>query len=346
VGKAGLGYLTAQSWLLLILLLTVVAWWWGRTVLAMCLALLGIAGLLLWRRGRAADPGSSLAALLAFTGAAVLAGTQVVYLKDFLSGGDWYRMNTLFKFFSQAWVVWGIAAALALPRLWDGFLFAMSGASTRRGKLLLSRALWLAGLALLFAASLVFPFWGAPIRIDQRFPGAQPAVGTLNALAYMQVGSYNLPQSETRVDLRYDWEAVQWLLQNVRGNLVIAESSDIDYYRVGGTRAATMTGLSGPLGQHKNEQHYGEEVGARDGLYREFWSTSDSQRMTQLLDALQIGLIYVGQIEQDRHPDAVARLAQIAANGQLQTIYQNERTLIYAVPGRVKKTAQGYEPEG
>ena len=84
---------------------------WG--VLALCLPLLGLAFVLLWRRGRAADAGSVFAALLTVTGLAILAGTQVVYLKDFLHGSDWYRMNTLFKFFSQVWVIWGVAAAIA-----------------------------------------------------------------------------------------------------------------------------------------------------------------------------------------------------------------------------------------
>ena len=85
--------------------------------MALCLAPLGLAFALLWRRGQAADAGSVFATLIGVTGLALLAGTQVIYLRDFLDGSDYYRMNTLFKFFSQVWVLWGVMAAIAAPRL-------------------------------------------------------------------------------------------------------------------------------------------------------------------------------------------------------------------------------------
>ena len=89
------------------LVLAVGALLWGRVVLALCLPLLALAVLLLWRRGRDADAGSLFVALLVATGFALLAGTQVVFLKDHLAGSDAYRMNTVFKFFNQVWVLWG-----------------------------------------------------------------------------------------------------------------------------------------------------------------------------------------------------------------------------------------------
>ncbi len=84
----------------------------GWTVLGLCLLPLGVTFLLLWRRGRAGDPEDLFVATLMVTGLALLAGTQIVFLKDFLQGGDWYRMNTLFKFFTQVWVLWGLGAAI------------------------------------------------------------------------------------------------------------------------------------------------------------------------------------------------------------------------------------------
>ena len=107
-----------------------------------------------------------------------------------------------------------------------------------------------------------------------------------------------------------------------------------------------MTGLSGLAGMHEGEQRYGEDLGPRDALYREFWFTPDTTRMQQILNDLQVALVYAGQLERYQHPDAVARLAQLAAQGQLTPVYENEETTIYAVPGRLVQDAEGvYWPQ-
>src|SRR5690606_21483545 len=104
VRRPAFGYLVGVVVVPLALLAALGALIWGRAVLALCLPLLGLSLLTLWRRGPRVDAGAAFASILATTGLAILAGTQVIYLKDFLQGGDWYRMNTLFKFFIQVWV--------------------------------------------------------------------------------------------------------------------------------------------------------------------------------------------------------------------------------------------------
>ncbi|MCL4858804.1 MAG: glycosyltransferase family 39 protein [Caldilineaceae bacterium] len=345
VTRPSLAYLMTPTVVVACLLAAGVAWFAGRTVLALCLIPLGPAVVLLWRRSREADPATLLTTILTATGLAILAGTQVVFLKDFLSGGSYYRMNTLFKFFSQVWVLWGVAAAIGVTQLWSNWVAADPPAGARRWP----RRLWGVTFVLLLAASLAFPLYGTPARLDMRMVGWRPPVGTLNGLEYMREGSYTwrgrdpfgqeLP--ETRFELRYDWSAIYWLLENVRGNLIIVESAEKDYYRAGGTRAASMTGLSALLGMHAGEQRYGEEVGPRDHLYREFWNTPDPIRTQQIIDELDIALVYVGQLERYLHPDGVEKLAQMAAQGLLTPIYENERTTIYAAAGRIARSVDG-----
>lgn len=328
------GYLLLGLLIPVTVVATLVAVWFEREVLALCLPWLTLAFLLLWRRGKAADAGAQFAILLAVTGLAILAGTQLIYLKDFLGGGDWYRMNTLFKFFSQVWVLFGIGAAIGLARLWGGWV--------RRGSArLVWRGLWVTGFVLLLAASLAFPILGTPARADERMVGWRPALGTLNGLDYMREGSYTWPDASTVIELRYDWEAIQWLLDHVRGNATIVESSEADYYRAGSSRVASLTGLSALRGMHESEQRYGEQVGPRDGLHREFWTTDDRQRFFEIVDELRIDLIYVGQLERNLHPAAVERLAAMAASGELEVLFQNAHTVVYAVPGRLQSDAVG-----
>jgi YYY domain-containing protein len=325
--KPSLGYHLLLSTIPLTLLGVGLAIWWGRSVLALCLIPLTLAFILLWRRGRFADSGTQFVVILAVTGFAILAGTQLIYLKDFLNGSEYYRMNTVFKFFSQVWVLFGIGAAIALPRLWSGWV--------RRGSTaLVWRVLWAVAFFLLLGASLVYPLLGTPARVDQRLVGWRPPVGTLNGLDFMRNGTYSWPDESSVFELSYDWEAIQWLLDNVHGNATIAESSEVDYYRAGGSRVASLTGLSGLRGMHESEQRYGDQVGMRDGLHREFWSTQDVQRMQSLIDELDIDYIYAGQLEQKLHPDAVVRLQELAANGLLDIAFENERTTIHKVVER------------
>lgn len=332
----------ALSYLLILALvpLTVVAaagaFFIDRTVLALCLAPLGVLWLLLWRRSRNADVGSALVVILTITGLALLAGTQLIYLKDFLAGGDAYRMNTLFKFFNQVWVLWGMAAAVALPRFWQGYILQQNW------RQLGLRLLWSVVFTLLFAAGFSYLIWGTPARLDQRFPGWRPPIGTLNGLDFMREGVFYWPDQNNPVELRHDWEAIQWLLNHVRGNAVVMESSQVAYYREAGSRIASMTGLSGINGMHEGEQRYGDVVGQRAALHNEFWTNMDLARTQQLLSELKVDLIYVGPLEQYLHPDSVQLLALMAMNGQLTPIFTGERSIIYAVPGRLAQTQQGF----
>jgi uncharacterized membrane protein len=349
VQQPSLGYLLAPTLVVGSLVAAFIAWWLGWSVLALCLAPLGLAVVLLWRRSREATPATLFVSLLLATGLAILAGTQVIYLKDWLAGGGAYRMNTVFKFFSQVWVLWGVAAAIGLSQLWQGWL-APAQDGDRRGWL---RLVWPLLLVLLLVASLAYPIYGTPSRLEMRMVGWRPPFGTLNGLDYMREGSYTWggrdqfgqPLPETLIELRYDWPAIQWLLDHVRGNLVIVESSEKDYYRAGGTRIASMTGLSALLGMHAGEQRYGEEIGPRDALYREFWNTPDILRTQQIMDELDVALVYAGQLERHHHPEGVQKLAQMAQLGMLSVLYENERTVLYAVPGRLVETSGGiYRP--
>ena len=371
VKQPTVAYLLGVASVPTLLAIALAGWVLDRQVFALCVALLAMGLPLLWERPRELDEGATYGVLLAVTGLAILAGTQVVYLKDFLQGGDWYRMNTLFKFFIQVWVLWGVAGAIFVARLWPvraqaqiapapadeppaeeapaGQETGMAAPrlpsttpqpqATRRMRGLVIG--WQMALVILLILSSTYLVLGTPARLSQRLVGWRPPLGTLNGLDFMDGGSYTWPNDGHRIELRYDVAAIRWLLDTVRGNVVIVESAEVDYYRAGGTRVASMTGLSGLRGMHAGEQRPGSLVGARDALHREFWATPSIERTLAIIDELQIALIYVGQLERHQHPEGVAKLAAMVEAGRLQAIYENPQVSIYAVPGRLAATSDG-----
>jgi uncharacterized membrane protein len=186
---------------------------------------------------------------------------------------------------------------------------------------------------ILLVAGLVYPVFGTRTRVDDRFPDEnnRPPIGTLDGLAYMTAGVFEWPAGNP-INLRYDYEAIRWLQDNVTGTPVLAEAK-IGYYREGGMRVAAYTGLPSVLGGlHQNEQRPPSQVGQRDGLFNEFWYTTDPVRAEQLIRQLGIAYIYVGQLERAVYGATVAdKFEELRQQGLLSVEYENDETTIYQV---------------
>jgi len=259
--------------------------------------------------------------LLLWIGLMVLIGCEFFFFKDFLQGGPHYRMNTLFKFYIQAWILLGLGTApLAYRYFLQGEALHGWGDTIRYGV-----------FVFLLAISLIFPFMGTVARVNDRFPNATPPFGTLDGMEFMRYGEYFWPNPEHPIQLRYDYEAIQWFLRNVKGTPVVAEAP-IGYYREGGCRVASFTGLPTLLGMHQNEQRYGDQVGDRARDASEFFTTPDVQRTLQLIDRLRITYIYIGQLERIVYPpQALIKFEQMAQQGLLEIVFRNEKTTVYQV---------------
>jgi YYY domain-containing protein len=275
--------------------------------------------LLLFRR--TVSVASACLGLLTFTGLSIMLGVEFLFLRDFLGGGDYYRMNTLFKFYIQVWVMFGVVTAVMLSQIWE-WAWRWSGPA---------QFVWRGAALVLLLAGLIYPVLGTRTRVEDRFPGRdnRPAIGTLDGLAYMATGSFEWPAGNP-IQLRYDYEAIRWLQDNVAGTPILAEAK-IGYYREGGMRVAAYTGLPSVLGGlHQNEQRYGSQISDRDFVVTEFWTTPDPDRTRVLIDELGISYIYLGQIERATYGDHVAqKFEQLRTQGILELVYENEETKIY-----------------
>ena len=305
----------ANLGLLLFLLLMALLIALGRAAAGVCLSLGLIAALAAWA---APSPEERFASGLAAVAWAVLLAAEVFYLKDWLAGGPAYRMNTVFKFGVQAWLLLGVSCGAQALLLWrpQGGL-----ASVWRG----------ATLALLALCSL-YPLLGGAARISARFPNAHPPVGTLNGLAYMSVGSYFWPDEQHPIVLLPESEALAWLRQHVPGAPVVAEAA-LGYYREGGSAVASWTGLPIPLGpQHEAEQRPQAPLGERESEVRELYQTPDPAQAERLIKELSVSYIYVGQLERIAYGDVgLAKFETMVQAGQLERAYSNQAVSIYRV---------------
>jgi len=289
-------------------------------ILALLTPLLVLYAFLTLRRTTTVE--DSFVSFLAFMALGILLGCEMVFLKDFLQGGDHYRMNTIFKFYTQAWVLLGLVAGVSLPRLWRQF------SSARRRWVGYA---WKGAFAFLFASGTVFIFLGTLQRVDDRFPGPRPPWGTLDGSAFMTVGSYGWPDENNRVQLVYDYEAINWFLENVKGTPVVAEAP-LPYYREFGLKVASYTGLPTLLGAHQNEQRYDWQVGQRSGDTETFYRTTDLGEARQLIDKLNISYVYVGQLERTVYPEeGLDKFEDMRGFGDMALVFQNPRVKIYEV---------------
>ncbi len=102
----------------------------GRGVLALMVTFF-VTGGALWMF--AEDRGERFVGGIVACATGIVGAIEIVYLQDNLAGGDAYRMNTVFKFYNQVWVLLGIAGAVAIGKgmQYSGLLGWITGESTR-----------------------------------------------------------------------------------------------------------------------------------------------------------------------------------------------------------------------
>lgn len=241
------------------------------------------------------------ALLLIATAALLTLGPEFIYLRDNFG----FRLNTVFKFYYQAWVLFGVGALFGLGYLWRAW----------RGRTV--PALASAGYALALTLALLFPVlavnsraqeYRGPYTADSRRPA------TLNGLA--QVAQFNPDE----------YAAIMWLRENVSGAPVILEAVGGQYSEYG--RVSASTGLPTVLGWAGHEYQWRgttPEPGERDPAVREIYSTRDLTDAAALLNRYGVDYIYVGGLERNTYGEqGLDKFAE-----QLEVVYSNASVTIY-----------------
>lgn len=250
---------------------------------------------------------------------AVALGVEIIYVRDHMEDGDWYRMNTVFKFGIQSWLLLTIGLASVIPLLWQ----QIRPWRYQLGSVLL--AVLMAPLVL----GAVYPVFGVPNRMQYRVVSDQAP--TLDGLVFMEKGSYSA--YDANIDFVSDYRAIQWLNENVTGTPVIMQSS-IEFYRGYGVRIAANTGLPtvvSPL--HESEQRNGDVVGKRDADVIEFYRSTDMTKKRQLLSRYRVAYVVVGPIERAAYGAEGVDL--IGEMPDVRQVFQSGATTIYRVSPQI-----------
>ena len=233
------------------------------------------------------------------------------------------RMNTVFKLYLQTWVLFGLASATALWYLATAAHLSWSSIRWAKG-------VWLGLLLVLVAGAAVFPLVGTRFRLAERF---STEFTGLNGAQYMQDGVYR--DTNGLIALRWDWEAIQWLRENVEGSPVIAEGNTAPHNYRWGSRVSIYTGMPTIVGWgwHQTQQRSGEEGAVRRRLaeVNQLFSTTDEARALQILRDYNVRYIYIGKLEQLYYPQAgLAKFRRMEDRG-VSLFYSNPEVAIYEV---------------
>jgi uncharacterized membrane protein len=263
---------------------------------------------------------------------------EVIVLK-----GDIGRMNTVFKFYLQAWVLFGIAGAAGLGLIIDHLQLSSNRnaeveESGREATLVNAsrpsgyrrmRWIWWGAFSLLILGGLVYPVAAARAKMDDRYVSGSPP--GLNGMDYMQGATYF--ENNQEVLLRWDREAIQWIRENIDGSPVIMEANT-GLYRWG-NRYSIYTGLPTVIGWdwHTKQQYSllpSDLIDYRVSLTHEFYNTIDQERAAEIARHYDVSYVIVGGLERAVY-DAGGLSKFDQAEDLWRLVYENEQVRIYEV---------------
>jgi YYY domain-containing protein len=249
------------------------------------------------RRGRSVDAGGELlwrATIVLFVvGLLITVGVEFLVAKNIDVG----RTNTVFKFYFQVWVLWAIAAAVSLHRIYEG----LPGIRRRR------RVAWQAAFVVLLACAFLYPILATRAKIRDRF---DTSVGpTLNGLAFADKAVFR--DHDVRIPLRYDAEAIRWMQRTLRGSPLVAELNTYPTLYGWGDRYAMFTGNPTIVGwdYHQRQQRVSQSDQVRHRIedVQSAYRTRSAETAYAILRRYGVAYVVVGLLERAYFPEGQAK---------------------------------------
>jgi uncharacterized membrane protein len=229
-------------------------------------------------------------------------------------------MNTVFKLYLQAWVLFALSAGAAfawlLPELHKWL------PSWRNG--------WQAvGLALL-AGTALFTVTATFDKVRDRM--APQAPHTLDSMTYMEYAQY--ADQGVTMDLSQDYHAIRWMQDNVEGSPVIVETNCPEYRWC--TRFTIYTGLPGVVGWNWHQRQRRallppDWITERIDEIANFYNTNDPAQAEAFLKKYNVQYIVVGQLEHAYYPGPGLDKFPQYDRRLWNEVYRYQDTVIYKV---------------
>lgn len=249
-----------------------------------------------------AEPGSGFVLLMALLGLGLVLFPEFLYLRDQFGT----RMNTIFKFYFQAWILFALAGAYGSALL----LRELRGAGGWAFR---------AGWAVLVAMSLVFPLFMLPAKTNN----FRPAQFTLDASVHIQRRDPGLRA------------AMAWLREAPTGVLAEGVTESYSYEQF---RYSVFSGMPAVVGWPGHESQWGRdpaEIQTRRQDMERLYTTTNWQEARQVLEKYGVRYVAVGPNERSLY-----RVSENKFTIYLQTVYKNESVTIYEVPENLWRDSQ------
>jgi YYY domain-containing protein len=274
----------------------------GLYLIALLILLIGGGFLVLAERFRLPSSvrltsSSTFALVLILVALMLTFSVEFVYLVDTFGT----RMNTVFKFYYQAWVLLAISSAFGIYYLglWV------------KGRARVLSGMWLLGLLPLFLASMVYPFLATYSKT-----GGFAGRPTLDGMAHLEYAYGD------------DLAAIRWLRANVEDAPVLLEATGGSYTYAG--RVSVHTGLPTLLGWGVHELQWRgnyEEPARREPDIEFLYTSTDRAHTSALLDEYGITYVYVGGVERGTYRITEAVLDKFAS--LMDVVYEQGDVTIY-----------------
>lgn len=215
--------------------------------------------------------------LLVLLAALIVGGTELFYLRDSFDGTIFYRMNTVFKFYYQVWILLGLAAAYGAIRV----------AQFTRTHGPSAFVTWVAIVAIACGIGGVYTVLG-PLSYYGDLTG-----GTVSLQPHPLNGLEGLAQTD-----QGDYRAITWLQEHILGQPRILEATGGEYSLF--ARVSTYTSLPTLLGWEGHEEQWrGNDpvLQQRHAVIDRIYATGSARLAQRLLRQAHVALVYVGPCE-------------------------------------------------